>query len=138
VGIFRAFFDALNSLAGVSTRHNRALRDVKDWSATIQKFLSEYNLYGSPSLDTLLENIGKAKVDLTSIAYRAHPLIKATKHIKGKQVSPLITELVEAVESLRRALIHASKYDTNLGKDVLGLRTSFEKLQETLSDIVYI
>ena len=138
MGKLGAFLDTLNLLSGVSARHNRALRDANDCAGTIQKFLTTYDLYGSSNFGLLLENVGKAKFDLTAIAYRARLLIKTVKNIKGQQVSPLISEIVTSVENLRRALIDPSLYGENLSEVILSFRISFEKLQDALSDIEYL
>ncbi len=135
MGRLRALLDTLNSLTGISTRHHKALRDAKDWARTVQRFLTMHNLYGSSNFDSLFENIGEAKVDLTTITHRARPLIKTATNIKGKQVSPLIVEIADDIESLRRALINPSLHDATLSKVILRLRMSFERLQEALSEI---
>jgi hypothetical protein len=139
MGKLRTFFDIINSVTGTSTRHNRALRDLKDWAATVQRFLATYNLYGSPDLDLdlLLSNIGEAKFDLTAIAYQARPLVKTAGKIKGQKFSPLISELNDRIENIRRALINPSFYDTKLRNEILSLRKSFKKLQGALSVIEY-
>jgi hypothetical protein len=127
----------LNYLTGISKRHNRALRDVRDWAATVQRFLTRYDLYGSPNFDSLFKDINEAKLDLTTIAYRARTLIKTGNDVKGQKISPLMVSLVTNVENLRRALINPSLHETRLGEDILSLLMSFEKLQETLSDVEY-
>jgi hypothetical protein len=137
VGRTGVLLDMLHLLTGVSTRHNRAIRDVNEWLATIKKFLNIYDLYGSANFNLLFENAGKAKFDLTAIAYKARPLIKESKNIKGKQISPLILEIYTSIEDLRRTLINPSLYNEELTEVVLSLRLSFEKLQDTLSDTEY-
>ena len=138
MGKLRVLLDALNSLTGISARHNKALRDIKDWVITVQKFLTVYDLYGSPNLDSLIENIGKAKFDLTAIAHKARPLINTAKNIKGEQMVSLIVDLTENVGNLRRTLINPSLQDVILKKDILSLLTSFEKLQDALSGTDYM
>lgn len=138
MGKFRAFLDTLNSLTGISARHNRALRDVRDWTATVQRFLAVYNLYGRPAFDSLFKNAGEAKVDLIAIGYKARPLIEKAKNIKGKQVSPLVAALTENAENLRRALSSPSLRYTTARKAIPGFLRSFEELQDALSDIEYL
>jgi hypothetical protein len=104
----------------------------------VQKFLTLYDLYGSPNFDSLSKNIGEAKFDLTAIAHKARPLIHTAKNIKSPQVSPLITELSTSVENLRRALIVPSIHDEELSEVVQRLLASFEKLQDALSAAEYI
>lgn len=118
------------------------MRDVKDWTTTVQRFFSTYDLYGNPSFDSLFINIGEAKFDLTAIAYRARLLIKTANNIKGQhkgqQVSPLNAELTDRVEDLRRALINPSLRDAKVSQVTPGLLMSFEKLQDAISDIEYM
>ncbi|MFC1959018.1 hypothetical protein ACFLV6_03830, partial [Chloroflexota bacterium] len=69
-----------NSLTGKSRRHNRALRDVAEWSSTIQELLTEYDLHEEGfNLDTMLKDIGKVRLELTRIIYRAHGIIKIAR-----------------------------------------------------------
>ena len=131
----RTIFDTLNYLTGISRRHNRALRDIKDWAMTVQRFLTLYDLYGSSNFDTLFKNIGEAKFDLTAIVHKARPLIRTAKNIKSPLVSPLLTELVTGVESLRRTLIINSLSDKELSEVMQNLLVPFEQLQDTLSAI---
>jgi len=125
-------------IAGVSTQHNRALRDVRDWAVTIREFLYVYNLYGNYSLNSLSKNIGDMKFDLIAITYKGRPLIKAARKIKGKEISPLIVKLDDSLENFRRVLINPTLRSTKLNEAVLGLRMSFDELQDTLTDLDYM
>lgn len=135
---FKALLEAMKVIAGVSTQHNRALRDIKDWAITIQEFLYVYNLYGNYSLKSLSQRIGDLKFDLIAITYKGRPLIKAARKIKGKDVAPLIVKLDDSLENFRRVLINPALQGTKLNEAVLGLRMSFEELQDTLTDLDYM
>lgn len=137
MGKLRTLLDTFNVLAGVSTRHNRALRDVRDWAITVEKFISVYNLSGSTNFDLLLKNSGKAKFDLTAIAYKARPLIRTAKNIKDTDVSPLIVDLNNNIENMRRILINRTLQKDKLGTVTASFCASFEKLSEVISDIEY-
>jgi hypothetical protein len=137
VGKLRTLSNTFNLLTGISARHNRALHDVSDWAITIQTFISEYHLYDSTDLNSLLTNSGKAKFALTAIAYRARPLIKTAKNIKGADVSPLIAELNDNVEEMRRILINRSLQEDKLNAAITSLCASFEKLDEAISGTEY-
>lgn len=130
--------ETLKVLTGISTQHNRALRDVRDWTTKVREFLSLYDLYGNYSLNSLSKNIGDVKFDLIDITHKGRPLIKVAKKIRGKQVSPLVVKLNDSVENLRRVLINPSLRAARLNEAVLGLRLSFEELQDALADIEYI
>ena len=125
-------------MTGVSTQHNRALRDVKDWATTVREFLSTYGLNGDYSPDSLSDNIGDMKFDLTAIAYKGRPLSKAAKKIRGKQISPMIVKLDESLENLRRVLVNPTMRANKLDEAVAGLRLSSEELQNALADIEYL
>lgn len=137
MGKLRTLLDTFNVLAGISARHNRALRDVRDWAIAVQKLISEYNLCDSTNSNLLLKNSGKAKFDLTAIAYKARPLIKTAKNIKDTEVSSLIAELHDNVENMRRILINRALQEDKLKTVVPGLCASFEKLNKAISDIEY-
>ncbi len=135
MGKLRAFLDTFNSLAGISARHNRALRDAKDWAESVHQFLSAYNLDGSGISDSLNEKIGEIKLELVTVTHRGRPLIKIAKNIRDKKVSPIIKETITGLETLRVTLNNPYMYDEMLSKDILILCTSFNKLQSTLSEI---
>lgn len=138
MGKWKALLEAMKVIAGVSTQHNKALRDVRDWTVTIREFLYTYNLYGEYSLNSLSKNIGDVKFDLIAIAYKGRPLIKAARKIRGKQVAPLIKKLDDSLENFRRVLINPALRSTRLNEAVLGLRMSFDELQDTLTDLDYM
>ena len=130
-----AISGVLNLLSGATTRHNKALREVSEWSGTIQKFLTVYYLYAGSSFSLLLENIGHAKFDLTAIAYKGRPLINRARKIKGDKISPLVSEILDSVENLRRYLLDPALQSKRISKTVINLRTSYEKLKDTLAEI---
>jgi hypothetical protein len=138
MGILRIIINLLNWLTGRSLRHNRALRHVRDWAATVQKFLSEYQLYGNSNIDFLLGNSRKANFDLIAMAHKGNILIKPASKIRNTRVSPLLTEVVDEIENMRRALMNPDIRGTRLPEVISRLRISFEKLQEKLSAIEYI
>ena len=136
MGKLKAALDTFNSLTGRSGRHNRALRDVTDWAGTIQEFLARYNLHeGSTDFDSILENIGKAKFDLTTITYRTRKTIKTAKNVKGTSILPLIEEILHNLEHIRRALINPALGSAVIMKLIPELCKSFGKLQDAISDI---
>ncbi|MFC1904120.1 hypothetical protein ACFLW9_04510, partial [Chloroflexota bacterium] len=109
VSKLKTALDTFNSLTGRSGRHNRALRDVVDWSGTVQEFLARYSLQtGSTSYKSIFENMGEAKVDLTTIAHKARTVIKTAEDIRGKKFPPLIEEVLDDIDATKRALINPS------------------------------
>ena len=138
MGKLTVLWDTFNSLTGRRKRHNRALRDVTDWSAAIQEFLSRYNLQeGSSNFDSIFENIGEAKFDLTTITYRTREIVKTAKNVKGTRISPLIKEILDDLEDTRRALINPALASAILSKDIPKVYESLKKLQDAISDIEY-
>lgn len=138
MGRLKGLLDTFNSLTGRSGRHNKALRDVTEWLATIQEFFTEYNLQEEGSnLDSILENIGEAKFKLINIKYRAREIIKTAPNIKGFKISPLINEIVDEFDGVRRALINLDFDPTMLIKVIPELHNSFKKLQDAISEIEY-
>ncbi|MFQ5996343.1 MAG: hypothetical protein ACE5KP_01790 [Dehalococcoidales bacterium] len=125
-------------MTGRSRRHNRAIRDVTDWAGTIQEFFARYNLQeGSTNFDSILENIGEAKFDLTTITYRTREVIKTAKNIKGTSISPLIEEILHKLEDIRRALINPALSSAVIRRLIPELYESFAKLQDAISEIEY-
>jgi hypothetical protein len=135
MGKKEAISGMFNVVTGASGRHNKALREVNDWAATVQKFLNTYELFGSSSYTALLDNVGSAKFDLTGIAYNGRPVIDIARKIKGADVAQMISDVIASVENLRRFLIHPDKQEEKVDDSVDNLRASYEKLQETISQI---
>ncbi len=130
-----AISGALKLLSGITTRHNKALREVNEWAGAIQKFLTTYDLYGSPDGNRLLENTGNAKFDLTAIAYKGRPLINRARRIKGKEISPLVSEILTGVENLRKILINPTLQGETASNTITNLLASHEKLRQTIAQI---
>ena len=138
MGGLKGLLDTCSALTGRSGRHNRALRDVAEWLETIQKFITEYDLQEEGSnLDSVLENIGKVKFELTNIKYKAGGIIKTAPNIKGLKVSPLINEIIDELDDFRRALINPALSRTVLVRVVPELRNSLKNLQDAMSEIEY-
>lgn len=138
MGGLKGLLDTCNALTGISGRHNKALREVTEWLATIQEFFKEYNLQEEgPRLDSVLENIGKVKFELTNIKYKAGGITKIASNIKGTKISPLISEIIDELEDFRRALINPALGYTILVKVIPELHNSFKNLQDAISEIEY-
>ena len=138
MGRLKGLLDTFISLTGRSRRHNKALRDVTEWLATLQEFFTKYNLPEAGSnLDPILENMGEANFELTNIKYRAHGIIKTAPNIKGSKISPLINEIIDELDGVRRAFINLAFDHTILIKVIAELQNSFKKLQDAISEIEY-
>ena len=129
---------AVNLFTGRSGRHNRALRDITDLATTIQEFLQRYHLQEeSPGFRFLSEDLGTVKVELTTITYHTHPLIKAAKSIMGTEVAPALEEVYNDLEEVRRALINPLRGNTNPGEALAKLHISFQELTNIISETEY-
>jgi len=127
-----------NVVTGASGRHNKALREVIDWAAAVQKFLTTFELYGNSNYSVLLDNVGNAKFDLTGIGYNGRPLVSVASKIKGADVSSMISDVINGVETLRRFLIHPDKQEEKVDDSVDNLRVAYEKLRDTLDSLEYM
>ena len=129
------FFD---SLTGRARRHNRALRDVLDWSTTIHDFLSKYDAERSHKLDLILEHIGEVKFDLTNITYKARGIIPIVRDIKGKKMSAIVEEIVGNLEEFRILLIRPNINRTRLEPMLVRVCELFNNLQDAILETEYI
>ena len=127
-----------NMVTGASGRHNKALRDIDEWAATVQKFLTTYDLYGNANFTVLLENVGNAKFDLTGLAYNGRPLVNEAKKIKGTDIADMLSDVITGIESLRRFLINPEMQSDNVNDSVDNLRVTYEKLQEAIDNTDYL
>lgn len=138
MGKMKSILNTFNLLSGITSRHNRSLREVNDWTEGIKSFLTTYDLYGKPGFDTLLKNIGEAKFDLTSIAYNGRPLVARAKNIKTEGITTQVKDLVDTLESLRRYLMKPSIQSERLAQGIRNLRASFETLRDALAKTEYM
>ena len=138
MGRLKGLLDTFNSLTGRSRRHNQALRDVTEWLATLQEFFTKYNLLEEGSdLAPILENIGEVNFELTNIKHRARGIVKTAPNLKGLKISPLINEVIDELDGVRRAFINLAFDNTILTKVITELHNSFQKLQDAISEIDY-
>ena len=136
MGILESLLYTFDSLTGRGRRHNKALRDVTEWSSTIQEFFTEYNLNEEDSkFDSILENTGKVQFELIAITHKARGIIKTAQNIKGVKVSLLVNKILDELDNARRALINPALSHPNLIKAITELRSSFRKLKDTISEI---
>ncbi len=128
-----------NRLTGAAARHNRALREVRDWVAALEKFLVAYKmLKGKSGVAGLLENPGDAKFDLTGIVHKGRGLVETARDVKDKKVAPLVAGIVENAESLRRYLMNPVLQKEKMAEAAAELRDYFNALSGALGEINYL
>jgi hypothetical protein len=134
----KAFWEILKRLAGVTARHNRALRAVNDWTGTVVQFFQKYQLSEDTGTDKLLANSGDAKFELTAIVHQGRLMADMAGKIRHKQVPRMIIEIVDSVESIRRYLINPKLQKDRLSRAIVVLRSSLEELQKLLAEVEYL
>jgi hypothetical protein len=128
-----------NRMTGAAARHNRALDEVKDWLETVERFLVGYGLIeDGADLSLLLGNSGDAKFDLTGISYTGRGIAARSGDVRDKRVTPMLTEIINNVETIRRCLMNPSLQAERLSGSVEAMRASFQELQEMLGEIEYL
>jgi len=133
------FADLLDTIINLFTRrnepHNRALKEIKDLSAAIEGFLAEYNLQEeNPDSRLIFENIGQARIDVITIAYKTRTRIKIAKDSKDKGLPPLLEEVHHDLEMVKRALFNPTLGNAVLDEVVCDLHKSFRQLINELSN----
>lgn len=123
-----------NMITGKTGRRIRALAEISEWSNTVQSFLTQYDLYGSDELGTLLEKDGDAKFDLVGITYKGKPMQKLAKILKDTEIPDLVAILVAGAESIRRYLMNPELQAVPLRKATLNLRLDYEKLKSAINE----
>ena len=129
-----SFINALNILTGATARHNSALRAVNDWAVSVRKMITDYDLHGSSEYESLLQDSGNAKFDLTAISYNGKAVVKPAKSIRGQDFQQMVINNIEAVENLRRILIKPSLRKEKLDEVISELLTAHESLQDSLNN----
>ena len=131
----RIIVDVLNWLTGKSARHNKALRDIRDWADTVEKFITDYKLRGSMGAGTLADNISQANFDIIALGHKGNNLAAAANKISQAEISPLLIQVIGEIENTRRALMNPTFRTTTLPGVVSRLCMSFEKFRDRLSTI---
>ncbi|MFC2047116.1 hypothetical protein ACFLTK_02420 [Chloroflexota bacterium] len=127
-----------NSLTGKYRRHNIALHDITEWLSTIQELLKEYDLHEEDSnLGTMLENVGKVRLELIRITYRARGITQIARKVKNVKVLPLVNEIIDELEDFGRELINLDFNQSELIKTIPRIRNSLLELKDVISEIEY-
>ena len=133
MGKILIFFDQLiNLLTGWNSRHNRALREITDLSHAIDEFIAEYRIPAD-----IFGNIGKARIDITSIAYQTRTKMKVAKQIRGKRIAPLVKQLNNNLETVREDIYTTKRGKEYLREDLSNLNNALRVLTDSISDISY-
>jgi len=125
-----------NSLTGRSRRHNKSLRDITEWSYTIQNILTEFDLHEKEfNLDTMLGDIGKVRLGIIRIIYRSHEIIKIARNVKGAKV--LVNEIIGQLEDFRRYLDYPDLNRSKIINSISEVQNSLLHLKDLISEIEY-
>jgi hypothetical protein len=131
----KSLIQTVNVLTGAATRHNRALREIGDLLQELNNFLAEYN-----APEKVFENVVKARVDISTLMYKirkGEEIFKHIKDIKGKRVTPLITEVYNNLENVRVDVYNLKKGKVVLHKSLSNLNASVQTLTKAISDIEF-
>ena len=139
MGKIKGLLDILiNLFTRQNERHNRALSDIMDLSGAIEEFMAKYGLQESGSdSGVIFENIGQAKFDVTTITYQSRIRIKIAKDLRDKDFPPLLKEVHNDLEEVKRGIFNPKVGSVTLDESVFKLHKSFDKLRDAISGIEY-
>jgi hypothetical protein len=133
--------DQLNSSINWATRkkarHNHALRELLNLSKYIEDFFTKYRLLKGATAETISKNIGQIRIDATEITHLIETRIKTTENIEGKNLQPLVKELHDDFDELKRFLFTRTLSDKVLHECVSKIDMVFKNLLATISDMAY-
>jgi len=132
----RDMMNTVNALTGKTGRQLKAMEQISEWAATVQTFLTCYDLYGGGDLKTLLEKRGDAKFDLVGITYNGRPMVDTAKAFKKTELPELVEVVVNEAEAVRRYLIDPTLQEKHLNQAALNLRVDYERLQAEMNRIM--
>ena len=130
--------DFFSRLSGASTRYNRTLDAIRDWSDTVREFVNRYDIDENTGVDKLLGDSGNVKFDLTSIVFKGRPLIEQALKVKTSEISDIIADIIENAEGIRRYLINPALQMERLHHAVAGFLSSLETLRNRLEEAEYL
>ena len=133
--LLNAFIDWLTMK---NARHNRALRDLMLLLKSVDDFLTRYHLQEDVSnFDTVFKNMGQIRIDAVEIAYQTGLRIIRAKNIRGTDLPPLVEELYNDLEELKRALFTRTLSDSVLSEHASKLDVAYKNLITAMSDKGY-
>ena len=135
MGTFDKFRRTMSNVSGRTGRRAKALDDLNDWAATVQSFLTSFDLYGANDLGSLLEKTGDAKFELVGISYNGRGLLNQVRQFRDTGAPDLMNDIIDGAESVRRYLISPKLQEPHLIRAVLNLRLNYEKYRSVLDQI---
>ncbi|MFC1995721.1 hypothetical protein ACFLVM_02460 [Chloroflexota bacterium] len=100
--------------------------------------MKEYDLHEEDSnLGTMLENVGKVRLELIRITYRARGITQIARKVKNVKVLPLVNEIIDELEDFGRELINLDFNQSELIKTIPRIRNSLLELKDVISEIEY-
>ena len=128
----KSLIQVVDTITGVATRHNLALKEIRRILDTLGEFL---NRYSTPA--DVFENIVPARVDVSTLIHQIRTRTKAFRNIKEKRLMPLLHDLNDCLESVRVDIFNPQKGSWTLKESLPKLRDSFQVLVELISEIEY-
>ncbi len=103
---------------------------------TIEDLFAKYRLQEDTQFKAVFEHIGQARIDATETAYQTGVRINRARAIEGKEeLSPLVEELHNDLEELKRSLFTRTLSQNILAKEVSKVDIALENLLAALADI---
>ena len=139
MGKLRSLLEALvNWFTMKNARHNRALTDLLHLSKSIEDFFFKYRLLeDGPDFKTVFENMGQVRIDATEIAQLTRTRIRIARYIEGRDFPPLVEEVYNDLEELKRSLFTRTLSNRVLSQRVPKLDMAFENLLAAISVVKY-
>ena len=139
MGKLKSLLDAfVNWFTMKNARHNRALRDLLHLSKSIEDFFFKYHLLEDGSdFKTVFGNMGQVRIDATEIAQLTGTRIRIARYIEGRDLPPLVEEVYNHLEELKRSLFTRTLSNNVLSQRVMKLDMAFENLLAAISDVKY-
>ncbi len=132
-----AFPTFLNWITMKKAWHNRALKDLLSLLKSIEDFFTRYRLQDDTSFKTVFTNMGQIRMDATDLAYQAGVRIKRAQNIEGEGLKPLVEEVYNDLENMKRSLFTRTLSNKILLDRVSKLDISLENLLAAISKINY-
>ena len=124
---------AVNVFTGTATRHNRALREIRDLLKELNNFFVEYD-----TIDKVFEKVVEARVDISTLMYKIRTREKTFKQVKNKQLIPLMMDVYDKLENVRVDVYNPHKGKVYLNENLSNLKASLEALTDAVSHIEFM
>lgn len=115
----------LQAITGVARKQGRALREIDDLLKSLYAFMEEFGEAGKVFAG---DNVVRARVDVSSLMHKIRTSERIFKQAGKKQLTPLIMDVYDRLESVRMDVYNPRKGKVSLPQSLAVLQDAIGAL----------